>query len=160
MKNLLRGVGFLTILLVMGCSSERAVTPLVTEPAAPNIQGVWQGMLTFTAYFDTDSLDFEYTRTRITFGDSSWQYYHMLPNGSVYFMYHCNPSESRYYVTDTSLHLRDACAYQTIYDGRIMYGDDYSLDLDGDRLVLRYSVYNPTMQAEVQQVVDLRRISD
>lgn len=118
-------------------------------------------MLTFTAYFDSDSLDFEFVRTRITFGDSSWQYYHMLPNGDVLApWYSCNSSLSRYNVTDTSLHLRDACIYQAIYDGRIMYMPDYSLDLDGERLVLRRSAYNSFMEAEVQQVVDLRRISD
>ena len=158
MKKLIGSVGVLVVILALGCSSDRTPTMPATEPSVPDIRGVWQGMLMFTAHFDTDSLDFEYTRTRITFGDSRWQYYHMLPNGSVYFIYICNSSESRYYVTDTSLHLSDACAYPAIYDGRIMYGGDYSLDLDGDRMVLRLSLYNDYWQAEVQQVVDLRRV--
>jgi len=160
MNKLIGSIGLLVVILALGCSSDRKATSPVIEPSAPDIRGVWQGMLMFTAYFDSDSLDFEYARTRITFGDSTWQYYHMLPNGSVYFLYHCNSSESRYYVTDTSLHLRDACVYQTIYDGRIMLGHDYSLELDGDRMVLRYSLYNSFWEAEVQQVIDLRRISD
>lgn len=164
MKSIAIGLALTTLMLLANCSSERSTGPLPDNSPShslPDIKGTWQGMLTFTAYFDSDSLDFEFVRTRITFGDSSWQYYHMLPNGDVLApWYSCNSSLSRYSVTDTSLHLRDACIYQAIYDGRIMFLTDYSLALDDERMVLRYSRYNPLMEAEVQQVVDLRRISD
>lgn len=164
MKSLVIGWMLAALLLLTGCSSDRSTEPILDNSPSPSvidIRGVWQGMLTFTAYFDSDSLDFEFVRTRITFADSSWQYYHMLPNGDVLApWYICNSTQSRYSITDTSLHLRDACIYQAIYDGRIMFLTDYSLALDDERMVLRYSRYNPLMEAEVQQVVDLRRISD
>lgn len=160
MKNLIKIFGVLATVLVLNCSSENTLVPTSSGATAPDIQGVWQGVLTSTTYYKTDSLDFRYAQTRITFDDSTWQYYHILPNGDKMNWYQCNSEMNRYYVTVTSLHLDDRCPYLAIVDGRIMFWPDYSFSLNSERLILQYSIYDSSMGLEIQQLIDLRRVSD
>lgn len=160
MKNLIKSFVILVTILVVSCTSERAIAPPAKETTGSDIQGVWQGIITFTTYYETDSLDFTSARTRLTIADSTWQYYNMLPNGEIMTWYQCNSELNRYIVTDTTLLLNDFCIYLAIVDPRIMFLGEYSLELDDERLILQKSMYVPSLKAEIQQFINLRRVSD
>lgn len=160
MNNLIKSLGLLVTIMVVSCTSERAVAPPAKETTKPDIRGVWQGIITYTAYYETDSLDFTSARTRLTIADSTWQYYHMWPDGDMMSWYQCSSELNRYIVTDTTLLLNDFCIYLAIVDSRIMFLGDYSFELDDDRLILRKSKYVPFMKAEIQQFIDLRRVAE
>ncbi|RKX27215.1 MAG: hypothetical protein DRP45_01620 [Candidatus Zixiibacteriota bacterium] len=160
MKRLVITLGVFAAMFVVSCSSERLVTTPDNADTPFSIQGKWQGVLAFTAFFDNDSISFRHVLTNLTFADSTWEYYHSDDNGDRLSLYGCNSELNRYNIRHDTVHLDDMCPYLAIVDPSIMYFEDYSFELSENRLLLRYSQYSSHLEADLQQVVDLRRVSD
>jgi len=159
MKNLLRGVGLVILLLVCGCSSERSTQPF-QWPVPLSIKGEWEGLMTHTTVFGMDSVNTIHATYRFSFEDSTWGYEHLLPPGGPPLFFGCYSPLNRYVRTDDSLFLTDACIYSGIVDWRMIPRSEYHIRLTEVDLTMTYTFFNDYIGVDIQQRFDFRRVSD
>ncbi len=159
MKNLLSGVGLLVILLVISCSSDRTTEPF-QWPVPLSIKGDWTGTLTHTTFYDTDSASAVQTYRLFHFDDSLWGFAWMPSPDSYPDNLYCYSTDNRYAADRDSVHLYGACFYTGIIDGRLAPRQEFRIGLMESTLVMTHRYLHALPEADVRQVMDLRRVSD